>query len=1068
MSENTPQSLILTLISKGNELALLAKKACIFRASITYLAQHIHSFLYALKPLAPQIHTENQIRDLNRISDLFTAYANILSHLSESKWIQPALNWPSFYIYDFISGFRNGLIKLCPEFGLDSSEIFSYDDQQDKVNKIADLKSLKSSVENLLTQINVSDAVGVNQQISTRIKEISKLLSNEIPQKHNTSKTRQPSCDSIPVLNIQHRVEEMLTQFKSINIENDDLLIHSQIGIGGFGTVSKATRLSTAEIVAVKELRSDRLTTGSWASLYAEIETMASVRHQFVLELVGAHITEPYRIITQYCQGKSLFDRLHRCTRQETPLSPTRLTIIAYEVAVGIEHLHSLDIVHRDLKTLNILLDEEGDGCVADFGLSGMMKDNQELCGGVGTPHYTAPEVLSHTRYGPKVDSFSYGVVLWEILTRKIPYENMSHMAIYEFVVTRGWRLQIPNEAPGGLRRLITRCWSKNPNDRPSFTEIVQLFESGDVYFPKSDKSQFDFLKIKKMRRCPPLDLEYAISVLKDPRNEYFSRVSKFIYNHIDDKIRIKLRESKIIDSLKNADANIGTILLLASALLDEEEFPEFFENGGFSMFEECVTNTYSNQRPMMISAAAILGLKVPSSMLSQLKKYLPDLVNFMTNNKSHTNNYIAQFLTRFPLDDLAEFKEDIAKSLLQIIEKVDDQKTFNSIVAVLPLCKSIYKLEQFRSFYHLLSLNFNVPSVFIETLIQVDDKEKRAELIFAILKATATSNVTNVFLDFLQKCDPDELDQVWRLDDFFRTMDDLLSQNDVSAPLFLLFKIASIKEAAVTLSDSKVLQTLIQMKGYKVQRLSILTVLCSFEKFCTNVSDFAGILQLLVTSLGDKMTVNSAIQLMCSLSSHNVGCQILSDNGVLELFSQLFLSSSVGDVITIQTILRNVAQHGGEIPQVSLIVSCLMQDMIYQHSKKTAILETLIALVKTAPSSVQEHDLQRIVIQQFTQEKPLIVLLSLRLFAVCDMIILRNIYPQILVAIYNLLNRPQMMYPEIIQEILTILANMSKQYEIGDFLEKTELIRFFNEIIELLPKESKRAADFKKLVQSI
>lgn len=1063
MSDITPQTLINGLISKGNELITLASQVCIFRASITYLAQHINSFLVALKPLGPQLRTENQIRDLNRIADLFASYSNILFYLSESKWIQPALNWPSLYIYDFTSGFRSSLIKVCPEFGLDPKTVFIYDEQQDKINKIADLQSLKESVQNLLSQIDLSDAVGVNQQISTKIKEITKILTSENPKKDRISATKQPSCNSIPVFKIQHQVEEMLTQFKSINIENDDLSIHCQIGIGGFGTVSKATRLSTAEFVAVKELRSDRLTVSSWASLYAEIETMASVRHQFVLELVGAHITEPYRIITRYCQGKSLFDRLHRHRKSDILLSPTRLTIIAYEVAVGMERLHSLDIVHRDLKTLNILLDDEENGCVADFGLSGMIKDNQELCGGVGTPHYTAPEVLSHARYGPQVDAFSYGVVLWEMLTREVPYEGMSHVAIYEFVVTRGWRLSIPSESPNGLRRLISRCWTKNPNDRPSFSEIVQLFESGEVFFPGSNMKQIDFLKIKKMRRCPPLDFDYAVKVVSDSSSEHFSSVSKFIFDNVDEKLRTKLRQVKIIEKLTNAKENIGSVLLLASVLLDEDEFSVFFENGGLSMFDECVRLGSTT-----ISAAVIFALKVPSSMLPSLKKFLPDLIAFMSKNSSQTNNQIARFLTRFSIDDISEFRNPISNSLLKIIKKVDDQETFNAVVSLLPLCRPVYKIEQLRSFHRLLSLNFNVPSEFIQTLIEVDDVEMRPQLIYAILKATATSNVIKVFLQFLEQCDQEDLDKVWRLPNFFNTMDDLLNQNDVSASLFLLFKLSPIHEAAISLSVSKLFQTLIQMKGYKAQRLSIITVLCEFEDFCTNLDELSGILQLLVTSLSDKMTVNNAVRLVCALSSHRTGCRILSENGVLDLFTQLFLSSSSGTAVAAQLVLRNVAKNGCQVPQCSLIVSCLMQDMIYQRANKAAILETIVALVETSPSSVQEHDLQRIVMQQFAQEGPIVVLLSLRLLKACNVEVLRNIYPQILVVVYDLLNRQQMLFPEVLLEVLLVVKKIANNYKIKEFLEKTEFKRFFDEIIKLIPVESSRANDFKKIIQEI
>ena len=1047
----TPQTLVTSLISKGNDLISLAKETYIFRASVAYLAQHIHSFLVALKPLAPKMRNDNQIQALRQLQELFESYGNVLPHLSESKWIQPALNWPATYVHEYIAQFRKTLVSLAPTLGLEPDKVIKFDEQQDKVNKVSDLTSLRDSVNNLMAQMNTSDAVGIQQQIETKLREIKKLLPAETSKRKSSAAGRRPSCDSFPVIQIQKRVEQLLSQFKAINIENEDLNLHGQIGAGGFGTVFKATRLSTAEVVAVKELRPDRLTVGSWASLYAEVETMASVRHQFVLELVGAHITEPYRIITRFCQGKSLFDRLHRCNKQMPPLSATRLTVIAYEVAVGMEHLHSMNIVHRDLKTLNILLDEEGDGCVADFGLSGMMKDNQELCGGVGTPHYTAPEVLSHTRYGPKVDSFSYGVVLWEMLMRKVPYGDMSHMAIYEHVVTRGWRLGIPNDTPEGLKKMITRCWSKNPNDRPDFTEIVQLFEAGEVYFPNTEK--IDFQKIKQTRRCPPLDLEYALPVLRNPEDEHFSSVSYFIVSKIDDKIRDKLRAEKIIDNLTSSSQNIDTILLLASVLLDEPEFPKFFKDGGLKMFKECV----AAQRGTMISAAVRFGLKVPSKLLPKLKTFLGDLVSFMQANSSLTNHHIIQFLTRFSEDDLIPYKNEISEALLDIAEKVDDQQTFDAITSLLPICKEVYDVQKMRAFYHLISGTFIVPSAFVKTLIEVDDTEKRPELIFAILKSTVNSDVTNEFVEFLQKCGDDVLDRVWRLPDIFNVMNDLISKSDIDAPLFLLFCIAPIHDAAISLADSQLLASLIQMKGHQAQRLQIFTVLCGFEDFCTKLKDIDGILHLLVSSLSEKQHINSAVRLIGALSSHSIGCQILNDNGVLELFTQLFLSSSCGDTSTTQTILRNVAKSGCDIPQVSLIVSCLMQDMMYDHSKKCEILNTLVAIVETVPGSVQEHDLQRIVMQQFSSDKPLLILLALKLFMSCDVNVLRNIYSQLLSAIHSILNKPQLLYPEIIEAALNVVLKLSKQFDLTDFLKKTEIIRFTHEVINLMPEADPR-----------
>ncbi|OHS95861.1 TKL family protein kinase [Tritrichomonas foetus] len=1051
MTESTHQFIISSLIIKGNECISHIKQSFIFRSSLAYIGHHIHIFLTGLTPITQTQITDSQIQALRQLQELFNHFDSVVSHLSEKKWIQPALNWPASYVHIYIDGFRDNLTKVAPAFGLMSNDLFNYDKEQDMINKHADLKALKASLENLLDKIDISDAVGVQQQVQTKLSEINKIIP---PTKvdHRSSK-RRPSAERLPVITMKNRVEHLLSQFKNINIEVENILLREQIGAGGFGTVYKATRLSTSEVLAVKELRSDRLTMASWASLYAEVETMASVRHPYVLELVGAHITEPYRIITRFCPGKSLFERIHRSNSKFPSLSPTRLTLIAYQVAVGMAHLHSLRIVHRDLKTLNILLDEEDNGCVADFGLSGMMKDNQELCGGVGTPHYTAPEVLSHSRYGPKVDSFSFAVVLWEMLVRKVPYGEMTHMAIYEHVVTRNWRLPIPHDTPDGLKKLITHCWSKNPNDRPEFKEIVQLFEKGDIYFPGSEEINFQDLKI--VHQCPLLDLEFAFSCLKDPHNPHFSSICYYICSKIDTNLRNELKKQNLFETLVKAEVNIDAILLLASAILEQDELSDFLGNGGLEMFKKCI-DTENGQE---VSAALKFGLKISLDDLNKLRGFLPQIVKYLDVTSSSMISHALQFITRFPNDELSKFTENISYALINTAEEVDDQQTFDAIVSLLPLCKETIIPTAMQRFYKLLNGKFIVPQTFVETLIQASTKSSHPNLILSILKATAKSDITEIFLQFLQKCEKEEketFNSLYKIDSFFETMQNLIEIGSVRSPLFLIFCIAPIEDAALRIANHPVLSSLLQMKGFQNQCLHVLTVLCMHEKFCLKTTAIDGIIHLLVASLSKNNLVSSAVRLIGAFSSHACGCNILSDNGVLELFTQLFLTSSGNDTATSHTILRNIARQNCEIPQGSLIVSCLMQDMIYDINRRCEILDTLIALVEVMPGSVQEHDLQRVVMPQIkVSDKPLLIHLALSVFAVCEPTVLRNIYPQLLASIYELLDNPNNMYPEIIMPCLKIITQISTQVDISEFIKKIELFTFIDEIVKLLQEDS-------------
>ena len=1070
MNELTPQSILTLISSKESEILTHTKQAYIFRSSVTYMSQIIQTFLHAARATVSNNVSATKVQALRQIYDMIAHYDSILPHLSLDKWIQPALNWPSSYVHEYIKGLRENLINIAPSLGLVPTEVLRFDSQQDNVNQIADLKALKTSIQSLSSQVSINDAVGVQRQIETKLNEINKLL----PRKSLRRATfdRRPSAENHPIVLMKRRIQELLGQFKSINIEINDLSLEGQIGAGGFGTVYKATRLSTAEIVAVKELRSNRLTMSSWASLYAEVETMCAVRHPFVLELVGAHITDPYRIITRYCPHKSLFERLHRPPPSFPFLTPTRLTIIAYQVSVGMAHLHSMSIVHRDLKTLNILLDQADDGCVADFGLSGMMKDNQELCGGVGTPHYTAPEVLAHSRYGPKVDIFSYAVVLWEMLMKTVPYGEMSHMEIYEHVVTRGWRLPIPHDTPEGLKKLITRCWSKSPNDRPEFSEIVSLFEKGEVYFPKSES--IDFISIKKVKRCPLLNFEYLTSILKNTTDCHFSSIVYYITSKGDEELRNKLRKENILELMlfkSSLSENIDAILVYASYILNDNEFSDFLRGGGLNMFKLCVN--MSNVQSM--SAAIRLGLKLPRSELNQLKIFLSKIVQFLQGN-TVVSPHILQFLTRFDFSELSEFKRQISLSIMDVVTKVEDQQTFDAIATLLPLVKSSLTMNQMRLFYSLLTCDLVIPSSFVSILIDSPDNWSHAPLILSILKAMSKSDVDEVFLEFLQKCAKNEKEvfqQLYQMKDFFETIQGLLDSSDPPrSPLFLLYCIAPIEDAALKLANHPMLSSLINMKGYQIQRLQIFTSLCYHESFCTRTQYIDGIIHTLVKSISVKSLTKYAVHLICAFSSHPEGCRLLNENGVLELFTQFFLSTTNEVAEASHVILRNFARNNRKkstIPQGAMIVSCLMQDMIYDVDKRVEILETIVTLVKTMPGCVQEHDLLKIILPLISQQgNPLLMKLALKLFAIVEPVSLRNIYPQLLAQIYKILNNPELMFPEIIEECLKVVISVEENFDIILFLQKTQLSRFIQDVIKLLPSEDPHLATFDNCLKKL
>ena len=210
MTEVNSQILINSLVQKGEELSLHIKDAIIFRSSLAYVGSHIRSFLSSLSPIENSERYEQKSKALLQLKNLLNHFDSVVTHLSEKKWIQPALNWPASYVHKYIDSLRENLHLVGKTLDINTEALFNLDKEQDKVNKIADIDALKTSIEDLIDKIDMSNAVGVQQQIQIKLREIKSLLKDNQPQRRRKGLQRRPSAESLPLFMLRGKVEQLL------------------------------------------------------------------------------------------------------------------------------------------------------------------------------------------------------------------------------------------------------------------------------------------------------------------------------------------------------------------------------------------------------------------------------------------------------------------------------------------------------------------------------------------------------------------------------------------------------------------------------------------------------------------------------------------------------------------------------------------------------------------------------------------------------------------------------------------------------------------------------------------
>jgi len=311
-------------------------------------------------------------------------------------------------------------------------------------------------------------------------------------------------------------------------IPMDDIALSRRVGAGGFSTTYKATwsapasagTVAAARTVAVKVACSS--SSDSLDQWRVEIRTLASLAHPNIVRYLG-YVAQPpnYCLVLEFCEGGDLHDALRR-----GPTPNGFFLMVACGVVSALVYLHSRRLLHRDIKSGNVLMarGEDGDRDVVvpkltDFGVAVELPDCSTsrrahcLTAETGTYRWMAPEVIRHTPYSTGADLYSCAVVLYELVTHQVPWQGYDALQVAAAVALEDRRPPLPLDVPPPVLDLITRAWSTRAEDRPSAASLSRELSTLSERLTPEQTAWLD----EPMGHAPPPDSPCCILSKRAP-----------------------------------------------------------------------------------------------------------------------------------------------------------------------------------------------------------------------------------------------------------------------------------------------------------------------------------------------------------------------------------------------------------------------------------------------------------------------------------------------------------------------------------------------------------------------
>jgi len=274
-------------------------------------------------------------------------------------------------------------------------------------------------------------------------------------------------------------------------IAHDALNYGDVLGEGGFGTVYQGTWQHST--VAIKQLKQQSLTEDSVAELHAEATVMSQLHNPHIVQFYGFCFESPhFALVMEYMPDGSMYGLLH----SDHPLTWDARTQMGIDVGAGLEYLHQQDILHRDLKSMNVLLYQQAGAyrCkLTDFGLSKVKTETKltTTVGGKGTLAWMAPELFGRRAvYAKASDVYSYAVVLWELASRATPFSDAHDPALIGTWVREGEREDIPSDTPAAMIDAISQGWAQDAASRLTAIQIVDLLRASQTHAEPAQQQQ--------------------------------------------------------------------------------------------------------------------------------------------------------------------------------------------------------------------------------------------------------------------------------------------------------------------------------------------------------------------------------------------------------------------------------------------------------------------------------------------------------------------------------------------------------------------------------------------------